>query len=520
MNRKEIPICILSYLLIHWSFLSPVLSRSMVPSVTLAQDSTQVQSLLLLDTVGLQISGPSNDVSFYMNGFIFLSNTKYHQKMIPDHISFGVIKSYFVPLDYQSLESSRPLFPNDDFPYSPAGMSFSRDYSRVYFTKTVELAGRRNVEKIFEMEIVEGKATAHRQLPFTTEPSRYLHPAVSHDDSILVFSSDRTPSSGGLDLFVTRRTNSGWSFPVNLGRGINTSGHEWYPFIDHDKNLYFASSGLMGFGGYDLYVCLWDGTGWGSPRNLTSFVNTPGDELAFSIHPNNKIAVFNRIMDTGTDGEVLTIQMDKRAFPHSDSVDPRSQDICLLIRDMVISGYTPGQFQAPGEQPSLQAFNLEAMPLLTLEEAEEERASNQIRITPVTPAFPDETGNSQDEQVNQVTIREVTRQPAPAGEAEQVKTDTPARSVVAADPNSLNFRVQILSSSKPNTRPEVTVDGKNYPTFEYFHKGAYRITVGEFPTVQEANAFRAKCKSSGFNQSFVAAFRGEVRETDPSVFRQ
>ena len=70
------------------------------------------------------------------------------------------------------------------------------------------------VEKIFEMTIEEGRASAHQQLPFTTEPSRYLHPAISQDDSILVFSSDRIPSSGGLDLFVSRKTGSGWSAPA------------------------------------------------------------------------------------------------------------------------------------------------------------------------------------------------------------------------------------------------------------------------------------------------------------------
>jgi hypothetical protein len=44
--------------------------------------------------------------------------------------------------------------------------------------------------------------------------------------------------------------------------------------------------------------------------------------------------------------------------------------------------------------------------------------------------------------------------------------------------------------------------------------------VGEFLDLDEANAFRTKCKNSGFNQSWVAAFRGNKRETDPSVFKK
>jgi hypothetical protein len=73
---------------------------------------------------------------------------------------------------------------------------------------------------------------------------------------------------------------------------------------------------------------------------------------------------------------------------------------------------------------------------------------------------------------------------------------------------------------KANSRPEVSIEGKPHSTFEYYYKGAYRITVGDFVDLNEANAFRTKCKNSGFTQAWVAAFRGNKRETDPSVFRK
>ncbi len=91
--------------------------------------------------------------------------------------------------------------------------------------------------------------------------------------------------------------------------------------------------------------------------------------------------------------------------------------------------------------------------------------------------------------------------------------------VQVKDPNQVVFRVQILSSSKAKSQPSVTISGSAYSTWEYFYKGAYRITVGEFTNVQDALSFITKCKSSGYNQAFVAAFRGNERETDPSVFR-
>jgi len=81
------------------------------------------------------------------------------------------------------------------------------------------------------------------------------------------------------------------------------------------------------------------------------------------------------------------------------------------------------------------------------------------------------------------------------------------------------FRVQIISSLYENSFPTVFVDGKSYSTYEYFYLGSYRITVGKFDSLKDANAFRLRCLDSGFKQAFVAAFRGDKRETDPSIYK-
>jgi len=256
-------------------------------------DSIRVEELLVIDTVKLEILGPSNDVAFYLNGLVYLSNSKYHHDMLPEHITFGQVTSYLVPLEYIANESSRPLFSNDPFPYSPSGTCYSRDYQKVYFTMVTEIPGKRKPEKIYEMSIINGKASSYNQLPFTAGPTRFMHPAVSVDEQIIIFASDMTPSNGGLDLFIVRKTSGGWSMPVNLGSGINTGGHDWFPFLDQHNNLYFSSSGHMGFGGYDVYTCPFDGTGWGTQRNLGRFVNSGKDEIGFSIRHNRKMAVFS-----------------------------------------------------------------------------------------------------------------------------------------------------------------------------------------------------------------------------------
>ncbi|MCK4748953.1 MAG: PD40 domain-containing protein, partial [Bacteroidales bacterium] len=335
-------------------------------------DSIMVRELLVMDTVGLEILGPSNDVAFYMNGLVFLSNTKYHHSMPPEHITFGQVTSYFVPLEYVALESSRPLFSNDPFPYDPAGTCYSRDFKTVYFTKKMEISGRRRPEKIFEMDIINGKATNYNQLSFTAGPTRFMHPAVSTDGEFMILASDLFPSNGGLDLFVVRKNESGWMTPVNLGGDINTSSHEWYPFLDQHNNLFFSSSGHLGFGGYDVYVCLFNENGWGKPQNLTDLVNTSKDELGFSIHPNRKMAVFSTNSEEEVlQEEVLKLGLNNSAFVIA-GIDTENQDLSLLLKDLIRTGYTSAEFGAASDLEVEAGFSFTSLPLLSESEPEPE----------------------------------------------------------------------------------------------------------------------------------------------------
>jgi hypothetical protein len=475
-----------------------------------SDDSIRVEELLVMDTLGLQMLGPSNDVAFYLNGLVFLSNPKYHQAMIPDHIAFGQVTSFFAPLEYVALESSRPLFPNDAFPYAPGGTCFSRDFKTVYFTKKTEIPGNTLPEKIYEMSIVDGKATTYNQLSFTAGQTRYMHPAISVDGEFMIVSSDLFPSNGGLDLFIVRKGVSGWSTPVNMGADINTGGHDWYPFLDQHNNLFFSSSGHMGFGGYDLYVCFFNGSGWNEPQNLSDMVNTPQNEFGFSIHPGRKMAIFStNSEEDGHPMEVLKLQLNNSAFVMA-GIDTKNQDFSLLLKDMLRTGYTSAEFGAASELEVEAGFNLTALPLLTEEEIKE---PEQVAIVApvVIPVI---------EEPEPILVVE---EPEPEPELQpelQPEPETKPEPAPISDPNQVIFRVQILSKSKANSSSSVTVAGSTYSTWEYFYKGAYRVTVGAFTTVQEASAFSKKCRSSGFNQSFVAAFRGDERETDPSVFKR
>jgi Tol biopolymer transport system component len=80
-------------------------------------------------------------------------------------------------------------------------------------------------------------------------------PFVSPYGDRLFFSSNRP---GGVladtplnDIWVTERTASGWSVPVNLGPNVNSPANELYASTDIWGNLYFASD--RDGGEFDLY---------------------------------------------------------------------------------------------------------------------------------------------------------------------------------------------------------------------------------------------------------------------------
>lgn len=413
-------------------------------------NASQTSDWLLFETLDLPISGPYYDVSFYQDNIVFLKP--------------GEETMSLAPMVRPDPAYSQAFFANADIRCSPAALSFTSDYNKGYYTQSVVDNEQVYREKIFELSIQEEQASVLGQLSFTGHPSRNLHPAVSPDGSMMIFSSDRLPTSGGLDLFITQRTDNGWSEPRNLGASVNTSGHEWFPFLDNMNNLWFASSGHSGYGGFDIYVCPFKDQEWGAPRNLGEDINGPQNEWGFSIHPGKQVALFSRSWSGESRGMATMLTLNEEAVEAAGRNEAAVRNISLYLQG--ISDPAP-------------------------------ESATSVRTEPETE-----------------TIAE------PEPEAEQETVPEPEPEIVTDPSGPVVFRIQIISSLYENSFPTVLIDGKSYSTYEYFYLGSFRITVGKFDSLEEANAFRLRCLDSGFKQAFVAAFRGGERETDPSVFKQ
>jgi len=74
-------------------------------------------------------------------------------------------------------------------------------------------------------------------------PANDIQPNVRKDGREIVFSSDRTGTLGGQDIYVATRdtTADPWSAPVNLGGAVNTEAAETRPALSWDaQTLYFG----------------------------------------------------------------------------------------------------------------------------------------------------------------------------------------------------------------------------------------------------------------------------------------
>jgi outer membrane protein OmpA-like peptidoglycan-associated protein len=116
------------------------------------------------------------------------------------------------------------------------------------------------------------------------------HPSLTHDRKRLYFASSRPGGQGGSDIWYTEWKNGAWQTPINIGPPLNTPGDEYSPMIAADgRTLYFASDYHPGMGGMDLFVSYLSDTGWTTPKNLGYPLNTPGDEQTLCVDAAGRI---------------------------------------------------------------------------------------------------------------------------------------------------------------------------------------------------------------------------------------
>ena len=122
------------------------------------------------------------------------------------------------------------------------------------------------------------------------------HAYLTKDEKTLFFTSeDAKGSVGGNDIYKVNKQEDGtWGEPENLGTTINTKLNEDSPYLTDDgKTLYFASNGHPGYGGYDIYKSTFENGNWTEPVNLGKPMNTVGHDIFLTNTSDQKSGYFS-----------------------------------------------------------------------------------------------------------------------------------------------------------------------------------------------------------------------------------
>ena len=116
--------------------------------------------------------------------------------------------------------------------------------------------------------------------------------SFSYDRLRMFLSSDRSGGFGGHDLYVSSlNEKEKWNKVVNMGAKINTAFDEIaLVALPDDKTYYFSSNGHNSMGGYDIFKITYEDSMWSEPVNLGYPINTPDDDVLYSVSMDGKFA--------------------------------------------------------------------------------------------------------------------------------------------------------------------------------------------------------------------------------------
>lgn len=137
-------------------------------------------------------------------------------------------------------------------------------------------------------------------------------PAISADETVLLFTSRRDNSTGGEialdgfyheDVYISTKTDTVWSPAQKLGFGINTAGHDGCVGISPDgQEMYIYRDVKKEKNAGDLYVSDLKGDQWSTPKNMGPGINSKYWEPSGSITADEKTFFFTSNREGGVGG--------------------------------------------------------------------------------------------------------------------------------------------------------------------------------------------------------------------------
>ena len=196
--------------------------------------------------------------------------------------------------------------------FNDANASISPDGKLMVFTRCLYEENGKLKCALYESKNVNGQWQEAIKLPEQITPSAYTstQPCITTNKTegyLLFYSSNRKGGQGGMDIWYSKRNAAGqYDKAINPGSKVNSSGDEWSPFYDIEKDsLYFSTEKNEGLGGLDLYITSFSNMNDQIPRCLPRPINSGYNDLYYTRSygtTSNKYLVTNRPPATRLNG--------------------------------------------------------------------------------------------------------------------------------------------------------------------------------------------------------------------------
>jgi outer membrane protein OmpA-like peptidoglycan-associated protein len=258
-------------------------------------------------TLAKELSSAGSDFSpyYYKDGLLYVSERD-HDKFSTSEFLWD--KSHYLDLYYSEFDNkAKPSFKkespfhsklNTKYHEGPLAMNKEQTFMvftrNNYFQNKVRLSNDGvNKLKLFYNELNNGKWSSAKDFPYNNDQYSCGHPALTADGKTMYFVSDMPGGIGGTDIWKSSFTNSTWTKPVNLGEKINTEGNEMFPTLIKDSVFYFASNGLGGLGGLDVFSVPYNNGSFSTPKNIGYPINSNMDDFGLIFSPENESGFFS-----------------------------------------------------------------------------------------------------------------------------------------------------------------------------------------------------------------------------------
>lgn len=161
--------------------------------------------------------------------------------------SYSGADAYNDKVNTKFHESSAAFTPDDQVMYFTRNNYYNKKYKKS--------EDGTNRLKLFRATLEDDEWANIESVHFNSDEYSVAHPTINLTGTKMYFASDMEGTLGKSDIFEVDINSDGTlGDPVNLGASVNTEGHETFPFINSEGDLYFSSNGFSGLGGLDVFV--------------------------------------------------------------------------------------------------------------------------------------------------------------------------------------------------------------------------------------------------------------------------